>query len=83
MTGILFSSEELARLVHETLPADARPHEHVVVGTVDLTGAQILASFKHEPLGTDFGCRWELQAAARHDWTSGDNNVGARVLLRW
>lgn len=74
MIGI-FSPEALAKVVSETLPADAKPGDKVVVGTVDQNGAQVVASFKLKD-------KWELQAAARHEW-NGDNSVGAKVLLRW
>ncbi len=81
MTAI-FSPEQLQALVRHTLPADAQPNEKVVIATVDQDGAQIIASFKNRagPVG---GLQWELQAAARHDWTTADTIVGGRVLLRW
>ena len=83
MTGAIFTPDQLRRLVTETLPLDAPAHAHVVVGTVDQHGAQIVASFKREPLGTDFGCQWEVQAAAHYDWASGETRAEARVLLQW
>jgi hypothetical protein len=73
--AMIFSQEQLAKIVAESLPSDARPGEKVVIGTVDQHGAQVVASFKLKD-------HWELQAAARHEW-SGENEVGARVLLRW
>jgi hypothetical protein len=76
----IFSPEALSKVVSDTLPADARPGEKIVVGTVDQNGAQVVASFKNNVQGS--GLNWELQAAARHDW-NGDNSVGAKVLLRW
>jgi hypothetical protein len=79
MTSI-FSPEQLNKIVAETLPTDAKPNEKIVVGTVDQHGVQVVASFKNT-VHSD-GLNWELQAAARHDWT-GDNSVGAKVLLRW
>lgn len=72
----IFSPEALTKVVTETLPNDGKPNEKAVVGTVDQHGAQVVASFKFKE------DRWELQAAARHDW-NGDNSVGAKVLLRW
>jgi hypothetical protein len=77
MSLAIFSPERLQQVI-ETLPQDddAARH-HVVVGTVDQHGAQVIASFKR----TDRAV-WELQVAARHDWT-GENSVGGRVLLRW
>jgi hypothetical protein len=71
----MFSRAVLEKLVAESLPADAKPGEKVVIGTIDQDGAQVVASFKLKE-------RWELQAAARHDWT-GDTAVTAKVLLRW
>jgi len=78
----IFSPDQLARLVRETLPADAAPGEKVVVGTVDQHGAQIVASFKNKG-GLVGGLKWEVQAAARHEWASGENSVGTKLLLRW
>lgn len=75
MTTSIFSPEALKKVIDNTLPADGKTGEKVVVGTVDQNGAQVVASFK-------FKEKWELQAAARHEW-AGDNSVGAKVLLRW
>lgn len=77
----IFSSEQLDKIVADTMPADAKPGEKVVIGTLDQHGAQVMASFKLQK--NEFGGpSWELQAAARHEWT-GENSVGAKVLLRW
>lgn len=70
-----FSHDQLQRIVDETLPADAKLGEKVVVGTIDQNGVQVMASFKLKQ-------HWELQAVARHEW-SGNDVVGAKVLLRW
>lgn len=75
MVASVFSPQALEKAVADALPADARPGEHVIVGSVDQHGAQIVASFKLKE-------RWELQGVAHHDW-NGDNQVGAKVLLRW
>lgn len=75
MKTAIFSQEALDKVISENLPVDGKPGEKVVVGTVDQTGAQVVASFKMKD-------RWELQAAARHDW-DGQNSVGGKVLLRW
>lgn len=71
----LFSRDQLQKLITETLPADAQPGEKVIVGTVDSTGAKVVAAFKLKE-------HWELQAAAEHDW-HGDTKAGAKVLLRF
>jgi hypothetical protein len=71
----IFSQARLTEIVSSVLPADAKPGEKVVVGTVDEHGAQVVASFKLRD-------HWELQAAARHDW-DGTDSVGGKVLLRW
>lgn len=74
-----FSPEQLAQLVKETIP-DAVPGDrsNAVVATVDLKGARIVASFTRPW----YSATWQLQAVAEHDWT-GDNTVGAKVLLSW
>lgn len=78
MTNV-FSAAELNRIVQQTIPAatDAT-HRNAVVGTVDQSGAQIVASFRR-PTGA---AEWTLEAAARHTWT-GDNQAGASVILKW
>ncbi len=75
-----FSPEQLTAIVNKVLPQDATPGQKVVVGTVDMTGAQVIAGFKRK--ASDDGFVWEFQAAARHNW-GGDNTVGAKVLLKW
>jgi hypothetical protein len=71
----IFSTDQLDRLIAKTLPTDAKPGEKVVVGAVDQQGVQVVARFKWKE-------HWELQAAWEHDW-AGENNAGAKVLLRW
>jgi hypothetical protein len=81
MTPLTLSPDALKRLVDLALPADPKAGEKVVVGTVDQTGAQIVASLTFKAGWWKAG-RWELQAAAHHRWT-GDNTIGAKMLLRW
>lgn len=71
----IFSQEALDKIIKETLPADAKPGEKVVVGAVNDKGVQVVASFKLKG-------KWEIQAAAKRDW-SGKKEAGAKVLLRW
>lgn len=71
----VFSQEQLTKIIDSTIPPDLKPGEKVVIGAVDLQGAQVVASFKK-------GDHVMFQAAARHDWT-GDNQAGAKVILRW
>jgi hypothetical protein len=78
MTSI-FSPEALDKIVRETLPDQMDGSTHAVVVTTDQEGATAVASFKRTEAT---GFNWELQAAAHHDW-SGDNSVGARVILKW
>jgi hypothetical protein len=75
MNVSIFSPEQLEQIIQRTLPATPANHSHAVVATVDQNGAQVVASFKRTS-------HWELQAAAQHEW-SGDDSVGARVLLSW
>lgn len=75
MAPSIFSQAALEKAVASVLPTDAPVGAKVVVGTIDQDGAQVVASFKLKD-------KWELQAAARHDW-GGKNSVGAKVLLQW
>lgn len=71
----IFSQEALSKIVAESLPPDPEKN-HAIVGTVDQHGAQVVAGFKFKD------GKWELQGAARHEWT-GEDSVGAKVLLKW
>lgn len=73
----IFSPEQLSKIVANTLPADAKPNEKVLVGAVDKDGAQVVARMKFKE------DRWTVQAAWRHDWATKDNSAGAEVFLRW
>jgi hypothetical protein len=78
----MFSQADLSKIVAATIPPDVTngPAMHAVVFTVDSAGAQVVASFK-KTTNVD-GFSWELQAAARHDW-SGDNSLAGRMVLSW
>lgn len=79
MTATMFSQQQLAKIVNDYVEPEAdASHSHVVVGTVDQHGAQVVASFSK----VGVGAQWELQAVARHDW-DGSNAAGGRVLLKW
>jgi len=77
---MIFSNEQLAKIVTETLPKDAEPGEKVLVADVNNEGVKVIAAFKFKQVG--FKPAWELQAVAEHDW-SGDNKVGGKVVMRW
>lgn len=74
----IFSQDALKRIIDASLPTDAKPGERIVLGTVDETGAQVVAGFHFHAARAE----WELSGAARHDWDAG-NTVGAKVLLRF
>ena len=76
MTPTYFDSAAIKKSVESLLPADVKPGEKVIVGSVDTQGAQIVAAMKFH------GDRWEVQAVARHNWT-GENAAEGRVILRW
>ena len=71
----MFSPDQLADAVAH-IPTDLpEGHSSAIVGTVDLTGAQVLVGFRKD---TAHGT-WEAQGAFRHDWT-GDSSLGARFI---
>lgn len=78
MTNTLFAPDQLAKLVAETLPADGKPGEKVIVATVDATGAKVIASFNKQIGGAD----WDFQWATQYAWT-GDVQTGGKVIVRW
>lgn len=81
MSTTIFSPDQLAKIVNETIPADDPQdnHKFALVGGIDQDGTQVVARFRktHDD-------SWTLDANAvwRHEW-SGDNKVGAQVLLKW
>jgi hypothetical protein len=68
----IFSREELARVVADTVPAD---RQHAVVLSLDEDGTAVAVKMTLRE-------RWEVEGAFRRDW-SGDLNVGARVIYSW
>jgi hypothetical protein len=78
-TPNIFSSEHIDKVISEVIPSNLPADvTHVVVGTVNLEGVQVVASFKR-PLGKG---TWELRAVAEHQW-SGSNDAEAQVILKW
>lgn len=73
----LFSAVHLKTLAETTLAAVPDGHTNAIVGTVDASGAQVIAMFA---LGADR--RWQITAAGVHAW-SGDTRAGASVLYSW
>lgn len=73
----VFSPAQLKAIVDQTMPTVPDGHTNALVGTVDQSGAQFLASFK---LGA--GNKWTATGVARHQWT-GENQVGASVVYSW
>jgi hypothetical protein len=69
----IFSQEQLARIVKDTLPSTLPiDKKGVLVGTVDVTGAQVV-------VGYNFKNNWQVSGAFKHDW-SGNNEVGAKII---
>lgn len=79
MSMNIFSPEALAKIINETIPLNTdKTHTNAIVAGIDQHGAQVVARFEKQ------GSAWVLDgdAVVRHDW-SGDNSVGARVILKW
>jgi len=72
----IFTPSHLDVIVRRIIPPDAKPN--VVIGTVDATGAEVVASFTKQA----GAARWTFQGAARLDW-SGGTTVDGRVLYEW
>jgi hypothetical protein len=77
----IFAPADLQKIVNETIPAavPGDDHQFVVVGGVDQQGSQVVARFEKK---SDQGWTLDADAVWRHQW-SGDNQVGAQVLLKW
>jgi hypothetical protein len=77
----IFSPDQLKDIVEKTIPKDTADEQHnfAVVGGIDQDGAQVVARFERDHKG-----KWKLDADAvwRHEWT-GEDKVGAQVLLKW
>ena len=78
MSTSIFSPEQLDKLVNETLSETGVTSTNAVVGTVDKDGMQLTAAFSWE----QSRATWKLEGVVRHNWT-GDNEVGAKLLLEW
>lgn len=74
----LFTPDQIQKLVTETMPADAKPGEKIIVGTVDANGAKAIVSFNKQA----GAAAWEFQWATTYQW-KGDVHTGAKVILRW
>ncbi len=77
MSTTVFSPAQLQAIVDAGLVRVPDGHTNALVGTVDATGAQVIATFKLGPSNN-----WDVTAAGRHEWT-GDNEVGASVIYSW
>lgn len=75
----IFGQEQLAKAIATLNSSDNNPASNAVLGSVDATGIQVVASF-YKPLSS--GQTWVLQAVARHDWR-GDNDAEIKVILKW
>jgi hypothetical protein len=73
--NIFFSDEQLQKAVAAVVPTDAKYGEHILVAAVNSDGVKVVATFKLRE-------GWDFLAAAEHDWT-GDNKVGAKLIMRW
>lgn len=76
-TSSMFSQQELARLVQDTVPAerDGVPVRNAIVATVDKDGAALVVKMQK-------GEHWTVEMAVRRDW-SGDVSSGAKVMYSW
>lgn len=74
-----FTPDQLATIVKETIPESVTGNQrNAIVASFDPQGVKIVASFSRPW----YSATWKLQAVAEHDWT-GNNSVGANVLLSW
>lgn len=71
-----FAPETLKQLVALTLPPP-KGRNIAVVGTVDSSGAQIVAGFSSKD------GRWEVTGSYQHDWTTGDNAAAGKLMFTW
>jgi hypothetical protein len=68
----MFSRQEIARLVEDTVPPD---RTNAVVGTVDRNGLAVVLKMTK-------GEHWTIEAAFTRDW-AGDTKAGAAVIYSW
>lgn len=72
----IFSQDQLAQIVKDSLVNVPAGHTNAVVATVDQSGVKIVAGFS---LHDD---RWRIEGAYAHDW-DGEDTAGAKVILSW
>jgi hypothetical protein len=68
----MFSPQELAKIVQQTVPAD---RTKAIVLDVDANGLAVVVQLVKDK-------NWEIQAVYTRDW-AGDQNAGARVIYSW
>jgi hypothetical protein len=74
------SDAEIDKIVQQTIPQNTdASHSNAIVATVDTDGAKVVAHFQKDVKN---GWQLDADAVAEHDWT-GDNSVGAQVVLKW
>ncbi len=78
MTPDIFSRAHLDTITAQ-LPTPPPGMNHVLVGSVDDTGAKIAAKFKLVDRKT---LQWDFEAAGHYDW-SGDAGGGLQTILMW
>lgn len=72
----LFTPEALQKAMDDAAK-DLKPDaKGAVVGTVDASGAKVALILQNQN-------GWQVQFAAAHDWVSGDNQAGAKVIKSW
>jgi hypothetical protein len=76
----LFTADRLDAIVRETVtPELDATHAIVVVGAVTSEGVKAALVFHRQtPIGD-----WRLEAAFLHNFESGENQAGARVILKF
>ncbi len=76
MTLHPFSQASVDRLVNEEF-AVAEGKTRVIGFAVDDAGAKVVVGLK------SVDGVWQVQAAARREWTTGEVEVGGKVLVSW
>lgn len=71
----MFSQDELAKVISDTLPKLPKDRTTAIVATVDTSGLGIVGKFdKNTKSGN-----WELDFAVKRDWNGGVN-LGTKVI---
>jgi alkaline phosphatase len=75
----MFDQKALDNALQEALANVPSDHTNVVLATADTTGAEFVVGMKRDWNGAS----WQVQGLYRHEWSTSEDTLGAKVLVSW